>query len=154
MCVIIDANVAAEVFAFPVHNDYAPLWKWIDHKDGRIVYGGENRRELAELTNVRRRLKTLWDAGLALAEDDREVDKEQKAVIKKSHCRSDDPHVIALARVSGARVLCTEDQDLQTDFKDRNLVPTPKGKVYKTADHQHVLGHNRLCRQRTSWRPT
>ena len=150
MCVIIDANVAAEVFAFPVHDDYAPLWKWIHHKDGRIVYGGENRRELAKLTNVRQRLKTLWDAGLALDEDDRRVDKEENAVTKKGLCRSNDAHVIALARVSGVRVLCTNDQDLQTDFKNRDLVANPRGKIYKNANHAGVLGHNGICRGRAS----
>ncbi len=112
------------------------------------MYGGENRRELAKLSNVRRRLKTLWSAGLALEEDDGDVDKEEKAVVKMSACRSDDPHVIALARVSGARVVCTEDQALQTDFKNRDLVPAPKGKIYKNANHAHVLGHNSLCRER------
>ena len=147
---IIDADVAAEVFALPVHEDYAPLWKWIHHKDGRIVYGGRNFTELAKLNNVRRRLKTLWDAGLALAEDDRKVDKEEKAVIRKSQCRSNDTHVIALARVSGARVLCTDDQALQTDFKDRDLVPAPKGKIYKKASHAAVLGHNSICRGRAT----
>jgi predicted nucleic acid-binding protein len=153
MCVIIDANVAAEIFAIPVHEDYAPLWKWIEYKDGRIVYGGRNLKELARLNTVRQRLKTLWSAGRAFAEDDREVDREERAVVKMNQCRSDDPHVIALAKVSGARVLCTKDQDLQTDFKNRDLVPTPRGRVYKTAAHQHVLGHNRLCRRRTSGRP-
>ena len=150
MCVIIDANVAAEVFAIPVHDDYAPLWKWIKHKDGRIVYGGRNRTELAKLNNVRGRLKTLWSAGRALAEDDGIVDEEEKTVVKKNECRSDDPHVIALARVSGARVLCTNDRDLQTDFKDRNLVQAPRGKIYKNANHAHVLGHNKLCGRRRS----
>ena len=65
MCVIIDANVAAKVFGRPVHYEYAPLWKWIEQRDGRIVYGGPNRRALAKLNIVWRRLKTLWAADLA-----------------------------------------------------------------------------------------
>jgi len=145
MCVIIDANVAAEVFASPVQTDYVPLWTWIEHGGGRIVYGGKNRRELARLTDVRRRLKTLWSAGRAFEIGNRQVAREEKAVVKMNACRSDDPHVIALARVSGTRVLCTEDQDLQADFKDRELVPAPRGKIYKRASLAGVLGHNSIC---------
>lgn len=60
-------------------------------------------------------------------------------------CRSNDLHVLALARVSGARTLCTADGDLRRDFKDSRLVARPKGSIYSRASHAHLLKHSTSC---------
>jgi len=52
--------------------------------------------------------------------------------------KSDDLHVLALARCSGARLLCTRDDALSQDFTDRRIIKPP-GKVYKNASHKHLL---------------
>ena len=75
----------------------------------------------------------------------RDVDREERTVGELRLCRSNDLHVVALARLSGARVLCTNDHDLEIDFTNRQLVPAPKGKIYKNANHKAILIHNRLC---------
>ena len=61
---------------------------------------------------------------------------EETRLEKKGLCISDDPHVIALARISGARLLCSNDKDLQQDFGTKNLIDRPRGKVYSTRDKQ------------------
>ncbi|MDE0306934.1 MAG: hypothetical protein OXI87_18940 [Albidovulum sp.] len=53
-------------------------------------------------------------------------------MVKSANCESNDQHVLALARISGARLLYTNDQKLMDDFKNTELVSTPKGKVYRT----------------------
>ena len=61
---------------------------------------------------------------------------------------SDDPHVLALAFVSGARLLYTNDPRLQRDFTNPALI-RPRGKVYSTAVHRHFTDvHERLLRRR------
>ncbi len=145
MCVIIDASIASHVFAVPCEADFQPLWDWIEIKDGKVVYGGELHKELKRLEKTRRRLIQLWRAGKALQMPDKEVCQKERAVVASGQCRSDDPHVIALARVSGARVLCTNDRNLEKDFGNLDIVPRPKGKIYKNADHKHLLQHNRIC---------
>ena len=57
------------------------------------------------------------------------VDARQ-SLVSSMPIRSDDPHVIALALVSGARLLVSADVDLVADFKDRAIVNAPRGKVY------------------------
>ena len=47
-------------------------------------------------------------------------------------CRSDDHHVIALAQISGARMLFSNDGALQQDFKNIKLIDQPPGTVYST----------------------
>ena len=68
-------------------------------------------------------------------------------------CRSDDEHVLALAVVSGARLLYTNDTALIADFKNREIIANPRGKVYSTAvsnrvtaTHRRLLGDRTLCR--------
>jgi predicted nucleic acid-binding protein len=148
MCVIIDANVASRVFAVPCEDDFAPLWDWIGRRNGRLVFGGENATELGRLTKVRARVREMWRAGQALEVGRTYVDAEMRTVARLAICRSNDPHVIALARASGARILCTNDQDLESDFKNLALVPRPKGKIYKNASHERLLGHNSICIRR------
>ena len=46
--------------------------------------------------------------------------------------QSDDPHILALAVVSGARLLYSNDRLLQHDFKNPALINQPRGKVYST----------------------
>ncbi len=62
--------------------------------------------------------------------------------------KSDDPHVLALAKVSGARLLYTNDKDLKDDFKNLGVLK-PKGKIYRdppdgTGKFSHV--HRNLLR--------
>ena len=52
---------------------------------------------------------------------------------------SDDAHVLALARASGARLLYTHDQELIDDFTNPRLISAPRGKVYKSEDNRALL---------------
>ena len=67
--------------------------------------------------------------------DDREVDREEVSVVGMGII-SDDPHVLALARICGARLVYTEDRDLMRDLKDRKLL-NPLGKVLTTGTPVH-----------------
>ena len=48
------------------------------------------------------------------------------------------PHVLALAQVSGARLLYSNDQTLQRDFKNSKLIKNPRGNVYTTLRNKNV----------------
>lgn len=41
-------------------------------------------------------------------------------------------HIIALAKISGARLLYSNDQLLQRDFNEKELIDKPRGKIYST----------------------
>jgi len=136
MYMIIDANAASFVFSNPCHKDYEPIFEWIEKKGGKIVYGGKNASELYKINNARRSIINLNRAGRALLIEDRLASIEI-SVINSGYCKSDDPHVIALARRSGARFLCLKgDDDLEVDFKNLNLLPFKKGKIYKRYEHR------------------
>jgi hypothetical protein len=54
-------------------------------------------------------------------------------------CRSNDLHIIALARVARVGLLCSRDQALADDFTNRTLIANPRGRVYKYARHRTLL---------------
>ncbi|MFZ3213208.1 MAG: right-handed parallel beta-helix repeat-containing protein [Terriglobales bacterium] len=87
----------------------------------RMAYGGELTREYRKIEWFRRLLLRLDQQGSARQVADSDVDAETDRLRRGGACRSDDPHIIALARVGGIRLLCSEDHALGTDFVDPNL---------------------------------
>jgi len=145
MCVIIDADLAGRVFATPRQAEFVPLWHWVERKDGVIVYGGKLAGELKKVGNAWRYLRQLNAAGRAHHEPDTTVLPEEEHVAGLGICRSDDPHVIALARITRARVLCSADRNLHADFTNPQLINQPRGRVYQNAGHAHLLKHTPGC---------
>ena len=81
---------------------------------------------------------------------DEEVEARTDELGQREICRSDDEHVLALALVSGARLLYTNDSALIEDFKNRAIVQNPAGKIYTTARNNTVTtAHRRLLADRT-----
>jgi hypothetical protein len=102
--------------------------------------------ELYRMSGPSRMIVGLVRAGKAIVIDHVRVNNETETVRALKICKSDDEHVIALARLSGARLLCTEDADLMSDFKNLTLVPSPKGRIYRKAAHKIMLSHTNSCR--------
>jgi hypothetical protein len=153
MCIIIDANFASEIFCdHPSENViHVVNWLFTPNKDGAMVLGGKLsgklKRELFLVSSALRSIRVLAQAGRAFYEEDSTVDQEEQLVIQSGLCVSDDPHVIALARVSGARTLCSYDTDLHIDFKNKSLVDVPRGSIYQKACHQDLLRHTTGCKR-------
>lgn len=141
MCLIIDANVA-HYFSDPRNKDALLVRDWIEAKSGRLVVGGRNARELAVPAWMSRWLLQLSRAGRMSRVSDHLVDAEEARLERSALCQSDDPHVIALARQSGARILYSQDQLLHEDFRNKALVDNPRGRVYQKASHKHLLNDN------------
>lgn len=148
MCLIIDADVAPQVFTQAPTQDFLPVFEWLhDHnKNGCLVFGGRLRQELDNRLNSRKYLAALYRAGRARLIPDSQVRTEEERLLRGRLCRSNDPHIIALALISGARTLCSGDRDLQSDFTNRHLICHPRGRVYKSAaNHTHLLCHTPSC---------
>lgn len=145
MCLIVDANLAAAVFASPPHSDFVPVLDWLEKRDGCVVYGGRLAAELIRIEKARRYLLNLVRAGRARLVPDGPISTEERTVTKTGLCRSNDVHVMALARISGARTLCTRDRDLQRDFRDSRLISDPRGSIYLRPEHSRLLRHTGSC---------
>ena len=133
MCVIIDtdrlcafANGDAEE---PLKGDMARLRKWVED-DGRIVYyqHGKYMKEV-ERANATTLMEGYKGAGKAKLLD---KGKYTNAIKKfnKLKIRSNDKHILALAEASGATMLCTGDNKLKKDVKER----ISKVKIYPDSE--------------------
>jgi hypothetical protein len=145
VCLIVDANRAAAVFASPPQPDFLPIFDWLEQRDGCLVYGGRLATELTRVEKARRYLRTLLQAGRARFFTDEAIRVEEAAVANTGLCQSNDLHVVALARVSGARILCTHDRDLQRDFRNHQLISNPRGSIYQRREHARLLRHSSSC---------
>ena len=142
MCLIIDANVAPRILLFADDPDFEPVHRRLFGSSGpsaKVVYGGKLTSELLKNHKIKSILRVLDGMGRARIVDEASVQKEVDSVLKTKLCRSDDEHIIGLARASGVRLLCSHDGDLLTDFGNKALIDKPRGKVYKNASHQHLL---------------
>jgi hypothetical protein len=137
MCVIIDTCVSGLVLAGQPHADYAPIAKAFREHTAKVTIGGQLKRELLANGAVKRALAQMDRAGQVKVIKDALVDAETSTVAALPNMKSKDYHVVALARVSGARLLCTSDAALMKDFKNKQLVRA--GKIYKSPSHSHLI---------------
>lgn len=140
MCIIIDSDRLSAFLAHPLNENAAPIHNWLNGT-GKLVYstGDAFSRELSD--NAKTRLKDLNQRGRAeYVPDDVVSDMAIKLRRNDSvHIKSNDHHVLALAIVSGARLLYTGDNDLMADFKNKKIVDNPRGSIYSDRRHSDLL---------------
>lgn len=147
MCAIVDANAVGELWDGGGSAAGQGFRRWVEGPNGRLVVGGQLRQELGS-SNAARWLQELDRADRLTRVDDSRVDR-QAARLRSvpasdpSSCRSDDHHVIALAQISGARLLFSNDKDLHKDFKNKQLIDQPTGTVYSTLARKDFTSHRK-----------
>ena len=153
MCAILDTSVVHKVFGDNRPEAGRKFFEWLNSGKGRLVGGGELLRELDRNHAFREWREQAQRAGRFERFDDREIDDRARTIETTASCRSDDPHVIALARISGVRLLYSDDQALQRDFRDRTLIDNPRGIIYSTtrsdnfkSTHRRLLGRKKICK--------
>lgn len=142
MCLIVDANIAARILLTTDDPDFEPVHRRLfgtKSPTAKLVHGGKLTSELVKNHKIKSILRVLDTMGRARIIDDASVQQELDSVVETRLCRSDDEHIIGLARASGVRLLCSHDGDLLKDFGNKALIDKPRGKVYKTTRHQHLL---------------
>lgn len=154
MCAIVDVNVSHEVFG---DNRPEAGRRFFERLDSGLLRLVVSRRLLAELNYVKARqwIQQGILAGKIRQETPGTVDQREEELGREGRCRSNDIHLIALAQVSGARLLYSNDRALHEDFGNKLLIDRPRGKVYSTNErkdftnaHQKLLSNRNLCRRR------
>ena len=134
MCIILDSNILNEILGSNRTPAAEAVWQWINginKKRIKVVIGGKLRCELDRYSAAKNWLILLSRRGNVLSFSDQDVGSKEKEV-KSWELKSDDPHVIALALVSKARLLYSNDLNLHGDFKNTTFINNPKGKVFST----------------------
>ena len=139
MCIILDNNKLGPFFNHKRNEDSTPIHDWIEKRSGKLVYsfGGKFGTEMS--SNAKKKLRGLDQSGKAKQIHHSELTKQARKIPENIVFKSDDKHIISLARASGARLLYTEDKDLMEDFKNTQLINNPKGKIYSRAKNKDLL---------------
>lgn len=152
MCAIVDNDVSHQVFGTRPTGSGLFFRDWLVRSNGGIIVaGGRLFRELIQNPNFRSFFEARQQAGRAIRIPDAVVD-EAEAELHAVDTMSNDKHVLALARVSGARLLFTNDRALQDDFRNPRIIQGIRGRIYTTVDftdirraHRDLLRRTDLC---------
>jgi hypothetical protein len=150
MCVILDTNTFGR-FRNPKDENLQPVHKWLREKNGRIVYSNTEKYKTEWKKGgmehwIKERAQNRAGQFRLVSDGVQEKESELKGKIK-----SDDEHIIALALVTGVKVLISYseyesgqkgDSDLFDDFKNKNLVG---GKVYTKKSHARRMLTKDTC---------
>lgn len=157
MCIIIDTNAVHEVFQISPSADRERstgdleagrmVLNWLVKGKGSLAAEGKLLKEIEKSGPFARDwIDQLTLSGKLVNPDKIEVEAAEKRLIQNDACKSNDAHVIALAQVSGARLLYSKDRLLQQDFKNNALIKN--GVVYPASrerkERQRILDTH-LC---------
>lgn len=140
MCIIVDTCSGIDVFSNAPSDEMLLVRDALFGSSGittKLIIGGHLSSEYMQSGALKRALTVLDRAGRVRRADNEQVDNETESI--RDQCRSNDAHVVALARVSGARVIVTLDEQLRKDMKDKKLIDNPRGKILSKAAHARLL---------------
>ncbi len=138
MCLIVDANVAVQVFASIGTTDFSPVQEALLNGEAVGVYGGKLKDEYFAIKKIRKIILELDRKGSLRKVSDASVSAATRKVDNEGRCCSDDSHIIALARVSEVRLLCSHDHALHADFTNPRIL-RPPGSVYQNPSHRQLI---------------
>lgn len=155
MCLVIDANKLSDFLKNPPTADTRPILAWMSPgaarrqrrghaaatsggRGGVVVYSTVGKFASEVSRAARGRLDELRRAGRARFCNESELQRGLRRVARK-HMVSDDPHILALAAFSGARVIYTADAKLMEDFRNKRVMGDLAGKIYSGRRTQNLL---------------
>ena len=143
MCAILDANVVHEVFGDNRPRAGIEFLDWIDKGRIPLVFGGKLLDELTVNIRFRVWLRQAVVSGRARVVNYARVSNKTETLRYLNECQSNDHHVLALAQISHARLLYSNDHKLIRDFKEKSIIDKPRGTVYSTDPHRKPMKHYR-----------
>lgn len=137
MCIILDTNIMSE-FRDPSNKTADVVRRWLRKQKGRVVYS-----PIEEWKVFMQDMIFEYDrAKLLTVVPSRDVYSEARRLMDDPaiELRSNDAHILALARLSGARILYSKDKRLHEDFKNPSIIRG--GMVYTSRNHSRMLYNN------------
>ena len=156
MCAIVDANAVWEVFGSNRPEAGQKFFDWLTVGSGILIIGGKLLSEVSKDKRFNKWASEAIKSGKMRIEDSTEIEKREVEIARTCQVKSNDVHIVALAQVSGARLLYSNDGRLIGDFKDKSLIDRPRGKTYRTSDDpaftpskRALLANRALCRSKS-----
>ena len=134
MCVVVDTNIR-EAFLSGDNKSAALLRAWLEDGRGKLLHI-ESGKWLEEHEGSsgewQEQIKAYVKSGVLKIVADSDFESAKRSLPKKTKSGEKDKHVLALAVAGGARLLYTEEEKLQHDFK----TVVDGGKVYPASSRK------------------
>ncbi len=111
-----------------------PVHKWLKKKNGKLVYSDHESFQKELTQNQRKILERYYQSGNARFVPKKQVERIITDLRKNNKLKSNDIHILGLAKAEQVKVLCTKDKNLHYDFKY-----ILGGSIYQNTRHQHLL---------------
>ncbi len=123
------------------NEDMQFIHDWLNANSGRIAYTtyGKYGKELFKMGIFKKWLSIYKNSQKAKLIDPDECAHAEKE-FPPHKIISDDPHILALAKVGDIKILCTSDKKLKMDFEQHI-----KGEVYETKEDEDALLNSPPC---------
>lgn len=151
MCVVADPPTLVPMFksSDPDHSAFSAVKDWVTNGPGKFVMGGAKyRAELNAVRSVIPFLTELEKRGKIVRRSDVEVDAEELVVKTIEPTKDfDDPHLVALVRLTGCKLICIRDPRSHRFLRATQLYRSTKERprLYTRAKNAGLLCNNNLA---------
>jgi len=151
MCIVVDPPAFIPMFkqTDPEHSDFAAVRDWVISGPGKFVLGGAKYKgELFAVRSVLHFLTELERRGKVVRRNDAEVDADEAAVkVIEPAADFDDPHLVALIRLTGCRLICVRDPRAHRFLRATKFYATTKDrpKLYTRPKNGSLLCSQNLA---------
>lgn len=150
MCIVVDPPLFLAMFKAdnPDHLKYLPVRQWVDRGLGKFVIGGSMyQKELHGVRSIIHLLHEYERKGRVVKNAEATVDAEVAAVRAIEPTQDfDDPHLVALIRVTGCRLICVNDPRSHKFLRDSRFYVKLKDrpKLYTRAKNNVLLCNSNI----------
>ncbi|WP_287740311.1 hypothetical protein [Diaphorobacter sp.] len=151
MAVVVDPPLFISLFkeSDPKHERFVRIKDWVVNGPAKFVYGGTTyKSELAKVGSVLAVLKVLEQKGKIHKLSDVSVDLDEFDVKNiEPKADFDDPHLVAIIRVSGVRIVCVDDPRSHKYLKSAKFYQSSKSrpKLFTNEKNINLLNKRALC---------
>ena len=148
MCVIIDMNTLPAVFnsSDKKHAQFVPLLNHVNSRKSKITIGGSSySAEIEKMPGLTKILAEMRRSKKLVIADSSKVDLLERQIAVKYPLAKfpdfNDKHIVALAAVTNAKVVCTIDKPLQKYLKQKTFYDKSslRPKIYNEKTRASVL---------------
>jgi len=146
MCIIIDANTFSSVFSEKAsdHSEFKPVKDWIIRGKGKLVYGGTKYGDELKAARGYLRLFVEFDKiGKTVKVCAASVDQVQQRLEQLVNDDGfDDAHLVAIAIVSGCKLICSKDRSSYPFLKRHDIYPSH---IHRPRIYSGIRNKDLLC---------
>lgn len=151
MCIIVDPPLFVPMFkpSNPDHLTYKSVLDWVHLGPGKFVIGGSQyKKELRAVATVLPILAEYERRGKVVRRSDGLVDAEVAQVqLIEPNPDFDDPHLVALVRVSGCKLICVNDPRSHRYLRRHDFYVSSKKRLslYTNKKNERLLTKNKIA---------